>query len=52
MQGNQEERRRVCSAVIGRMGNQLEMCKFAISHLVQYLAGLGIAVVVLVLCLQ
>jgi len=52
MQGNQIERRSVCGAVIRGVRDQLEMGKFAIPYFVQYLAGLGIAVVVLVLCLQ
>jgi hypothetical protein len=52
MQRNQIKRRSVGGAVIGRVRDQLEMGKFAISHFVQYLAGLGIAVVVLLLCLQ
>src|SRR6266404_3212572 len=52
MQGNHIERCRVRSAVIGRVRDQLEMGKLAIAYFVQYLAGLGIAVVVLVLRLQ
>ena len=52
MQGNQIERRGVRGAVIGRVRDQLEMRQFAVAHFVQYLAGLGIAVVVVFLCLQ
>lgn len=52
VQSDQVKRRRICGAVIGRVRNQFEMRKFAIAHLMQYLAGLSIPVVVLILCLQ
>ena len=52
VQGNQIERRRVGGAVIRRVRDQLEMRELAVAHLVQYLAGLGVAVVVLLRRLQ
>src|ERR1700693_5919637 len=52
VQGDQVERRRVCRPVIGRVRNQLEMCKFTVPYFVQYLAWLGIAVIVFFLRLQ
>ena len=52
VQRNQVERRRICGTVIRRVRDQLEMRKLAVAHLVHYLAGLGVAVVVRFLRLQ
>src|SRR5208282_5905860 len=51
-QSDQIERRSVRGAVIGRMWDQLEMRTLAVTHSVQYFAGLGIAVGVLLRCLK
>jgi len=52
MQRNQIERRGIRGTVIGCVRDQLEMRKLTIAHFMQYLAGLGIAVCVLVRRLQ
>src|SRR5882672_12647385 len=52
MQSDQVERCRIRGAVVGRVWDQLEMRKFAVSHLMQNLAGLGIAVGVVIARLQ
>src|SRR5437764_2815364 len=52
MQRDQIERRRDRRAVVGRVRDQLEMRKLAVAHLVHYLAGFGVAVVVHFFCLM
>ena len=52
VQQDQIKRGGVRRAVIGRVRDQLEMSEFAVAHLVQDLARLGIAIIVLRLGLK
>ena len=52
MQSNQIKRRGVRCAVIGRVGDQLEVGKLAVAQFVQDLAGFGITVGIFLLGLQ
>ncbi len=47
MQNNQIEDRRVSSAVIGRVGDELEMRELSEAHLMRNFARLGVAIVVM-----